>query len=324
MYFATLHAEPCKTLVDIVKEQGQRALIGKVCMDRYSPSNYCQSLEQNLAEAEAVINYIHGCVGRMTSSSTKLPQILPLITPRFIPTCSPLLLTALGKLAAKYDCHITSHISESVDEVSFSRHLDATEDLKDDVGRTDTSIFDSHGLLTEKCIMAHGVFLSEDDLDIMKQRKSAVAHCPLSNFFFAGGCLPCRRMMERGNRVGLGTDVAGGYSPSLFNASRSTVIASRALHQQNSRDHTSTTSNSELDYRHAFYLATLGGTEALSLEDRIGTFRPGMEFDAVILSADYPIRVFGRDTLEDVFQKICVLGDDRHVTSVYVQGEKVK
>jgi len=270
-----------------------------------------------------VINYIHERVGQITTSSPTLPRVLPLITPRFIPTCSPLLLTALGKMASKYNCHITSHISESVDEVSFSRHLDATEDLKDSVGRTDTLIFDSHGLLTDKCIMAHGVFLSEDDLDMMKERKSAVAHCPLSNFFFAGGCLPCRRMMERGNRVGLGTDVSGGYSPSLLNASRSTVIASRAL-QQSNNDGPTSTNKSELNYRHAFYLATLGGAEALSLEDRIGTFRPGMEFDAIILSADYPIQVFARDTLDDVFQKVCVLGDDRHVKSVYVQGEKVK
>ena len=300
-------------------------------MDRYSPSKYCQTTEQNIAESEQVIEYIHQKAGRRTDvgANAPLPLILPLVTPRFIPTCTPALLTALGKLAAKHKCHITSHISESVDEVAFSRHLDATEDHGDGVGRTDAVIFDSHGLLTDQCIMAHGVFLSSNDLDLLQKRQAAVAHCPLSNFFFAGGSLSCRNLLERGNRVGLGTDVAGGYSPSLWNASRSAVLASRAVQHQHANGSVANEPQGQqqqhdLDYRHAFYLATLGGADALGLADRIGTFRPGMEFDAVVLSVDFPVQVFERDSVEDVFQKLCVLGDDRHVKSVYVRGKKVK
>jgi guanine deaminase len=327
VYFATLDLEPCKVLVHTALHCGQRAFVGKVCMDRYSPQNYCQTLEQNLEETKALIEYIHTTVGREAENKL-LPLIFPLITPRFIPTCSPALLSALGKLAAEHHCHITSHISESIDEVAFSRHLDATEDYKDGVGRTDTAIFESHGLLSDRCIMAHGVHLSDDDLDLMKERGSAVAHCPLSNFFFGGGSLPCRRLMARANKVGLGTDVAGGYSPSLLNSSRMAVVASRALeHQDIARKEDSVTAQEHvLDYRHAFYLTTLGGAEALGLQDRIGTFGVGMEFDAICLSADVasPIQVFDTDGVEDVFQKLCVLGDDRNVESVFVQGRKVK
>jgi guanine deaminase len=330
VYFATLHEAPCRTLVDIVQARGQRALIGKVCMDRHSPANYCQTLEENLTQAEAVITYIHETVGRrggdQSDNKTVLPLILPLVTPRFIPTCSPALLTGLGALASKYDCHITSHISESVDEVAYSRHLDTTEDGGG--GRTDAQIYDSHKLLTDKCIMAHGVFLADDDLDLLKERQTAVAHCSLSNFFFAGGCLPCRHLMKRENRVGLGTDVGAGYSPSLWNASRSTVIASRVLqHQADAKakeEGDEKLRQHALDYRHAFYLATLGGADALGLADRLGTFQPGYEFDAVVLSAAAPIQIFAKDTVEDVFQKLCVLADDRHVKNVYVQGVKVK
>jgi guanine deaminase len=328
VYFATLDLEPCKVLVNTAVHCGQRALVGKVCMDRYSPLNYCQTLEQNLEETKALIEYIHTTVGR-EQKNTLLPLVLPLITPRFIPTCSPALLSALGELAAEHHCHITSHISESIDEVAFSLHLDATEDYKDGVGRTDAMIFESHGLLSDRCIMAHGVHLSDDDLDLMKERGSAVAHCPLSNFFFAGGSLPCRRLMERANKVGLGTDVAGGYSPSMLNSSRMAVVASRALEHQDiatRKEDSSTGQDHVLDYRHAFYLATLGGAEALGLQDRIGTFGVGMEFDAICLSAGVgtPIQVFDTDGVDDVFQKLCVLGDDRNVKSVYIQGRKVK
>jgi guanine deaminase len=311
VYFATLHLEPCKVLVNVALELGQRALVGKVCMDRNSPDDYIQTKDQNVEETIALIRYIRAKAKSEKDTSPNLPLVMPIVTPRFIPTCTPELMIALGKVASTYNCHIQSHISESIDEVEFSRHLDTTVDHGG--GRTDAAIFDSHHLLSDRCIMAHGVHLSDDCLDLFKSRGSAVAHCPLSNFFFAGASLPCRKLMERGNKVGLGTDVAGGYSPTMSNSAQMAVIASRSLQD----------GDSILDYRHALYLATLGGAEALGLEHRIGTFKVGMEFDAVRLSAFAPILIFDTDTVEDFFQKLCTLGDDRHVKQVFVQGKCV-
>jgi guanine deaminase len=329
VYFATLDAEPCKVLVDCCLEQGQRALIGKVCMDRNSPIDCCQSLEQNLAEAEVVIQHIHDKVERRRikeDDKSSLPLILPVVTPRFIPTCSPALLSALGDMAARHNCHVTSHISESVDEVEFSQHLDATVDGGGGGGRTDAAIFDSHRLLTDQCVMAHAVHLTDEDMDLMKERRSAVAHCPLSNFYFAGGTLPCRKLLQRGNLVGLGTDVAGGYSASMLHSQRMAVIASKAVeHRHHHQQQQQKDMAQAIDYRHAFYLATLGGAESLRLNHRIGTFAVGMEFDAILLSADVrsPVEVFDSDSLSDIFQKLCVLGDDRNVKRVFVQGRDV-
>ncbi len=311
VYFGTLDLEPCKVLVDTCLRQGQRAFVGKVCMDRNSPDNYIQSTVQNVEETIALIEHIHASTD--DENDALLSLVMPIVTPRFIPTCTPSLMKQLGDVARKYNCHVQSHISESTDEVEFSRRLDAT--LNGGGGRTDAEIFHSHNLLTDKTIMAHGVLLSDNCLNLLKKCGSAVAHCPLSNFYFAGNVAPlqCRRLMERQVKVGLGTDVSGGYSPSIANASRMAVVASRAL--QNAED--------ILDYRHAFYLATLGAAEALGLQDQIGTFRVGMEFDAIVLSASSPIQVFDTDTLQDVFQKLCTLGDDRHVKQVYVQGRAV-
>jgi guanine deaminase len=326
VYFATLDVEPCKILVDCALKYGQRALIGKVCMDRNSPGDYCQSLEENLRQTEELIDYIEqSCTSEMLIS----PLVLPLVTPRFIPTCTPSLLSALGDIALKRKCHITSHISESVDEVEFSRYLDKTIDCTDGGGRSDAIIFDSHHLLTNQCIMAHGVHLSLADLDLLKQRGTAVAHCPLSNFFFAGGILPCRQLMQRGNLVGLGTDVAGGYNCSMLHSARMSVVASQALQQcECNKDEKAKEEQQSniLDYRHAFYLATMGGAEALNVQNRIGTFGPGMEFDAKILSAEpksAPVQIFQSDTIADIFQKLVVLGDDRNVKRVFVQGRDV-
>jgi guanine deaminase len=307
-YFATLHLEPCKVLADVTLHLGQRALVGKVCMDRHSPDDYVQSTEQNIDETKELIAYIHKRVGKLGDRPI-LPLLMPIITPRFIPTCTPKLLTTLGKLAKQHNCHIQSHISESVDEVEFTKSLEG-------IDKTDTDIFDSHSLLSDKCIMAHGVLLSDSDLDIMRKRGSAVAHCPLSNFFFAGSTLPCRKLMERYNKVGLGTDVAGGYSPSMLSSARMTVVASHA-HQHATGD------ESVLDYRHAFYLATLGGAEALGLSEKIGTFELGMELDALILTPSSNVDIFETDSTADVFQKILNLGDDRNIKRVFVQGRQV-
>ncbi len=131
--------------------------------------------------------------------------------------------------------------------------------------------------------------------------------------------------MERGNRIGIGTDVAGGYNCSMFHSARMTVVASQALQQRQLND-TKTKGSSILDYRHAFYLNTLGGAEALNIHDRIGTLKVGMEFDAIIISADVtnsPVQIFDSDSVFDIFQKLVVLGDDRNIRRVFVQGRDV-
>jgi guanine deaminase len=265
------------------------------------------------------------------SPSIPLPRILPLVAPRFIPTCSPALLKALGDIAKVHDCHITSHLSESHDEVAFSKQLDI--DDHGGSGRTDAVIFDEAGLLTDQCIMAHAAHLTNDDMDLLKLRGSGVAPCPHSNFFFAGGHAPCRKLLSQRIKVGLGTDVAGGPPPSMLNAQRIAVLASHSVQHAVLANHSKNNApndvvpveNHVIDYRHAFYLATLGGAEALGLDDRIGTFQVGMEFDAFVMSANMNpnIHIFERDTISDILQKLLVLGDDRNVTRVFVQGQEV-
>lgn len=138
VYFSTLHKQPCEILIDSCIENKQRAFIGKVCMDRHSPTNYCQTLDENINESIHVIEYIYQKVGKrqqerkestnivstaVADSETQqqqqqqqdvfhkqpLPLILPMLVPRFIPTCSPALLSALGKLAMEHN--ILKHTS---------------------------------------------------------------------------------------------------------------------------------------------------------------------------------------------------------------------
>ena len=364
VYFATLDVEPTQCLVDICLKHGQRAWIGKVCMDRNAPTTYCHSVEQNLRDTQQFIDYVRNHPGNSSN------LITPVITPRFIPTCSPALLKGLGQLAKEHQCPITSHISESVDEVEVTRQLDRQDYYGDDrndhghdsPNRTDAQIFASHGLLTNQCIMAHGVFVDDNDLDLLYAHGSAIAHCPLSNFYFAGGSFPCRHVLERGsNKVGLGSDIAGGYHALMFEACRMAVVASLSLEQQqqqqqqqnhptdpttigcmssaspspssiplfSDKNHTTTNNDNlthKLEWYHTLYMATLGGAEAMGLQNQIGTFHVGMEFDAIIISPASTIDIVPwRDkTIQDVIQKLWVLGDDRNITHVFVQGRQVK
>jgi len=311
VYFGTLYVEPCKVLVDTCMKLGQRALIGKVSMDRNAPDDYVQSCTENVNETVALIEYIHQVAGQATPEH--LPLILPVVTPRFIPTCTPQLLEDLGKVAQRYDCHVQSHISESLDEVAWSKALDEQDH---GTSRTDAEIFDAHGLL-RKSIMAHGVWLNDDDCELMKERHSSIACCPLSNFFFAHGSLACKCRLQQGMLVGLGTDVAGGYHPQMFHSQRMAVVASKSL------DHQTMTGDHSIDYRLTFYLATLGGAKAIHLEDQLGNFGIGKLLDALVLSSNN-IYVAEEDTVLDVWQKIMNLGDDRNVRQVYVAGRRVK
>lgn len=330
LYWGTLHLEPCQVLVDQVLQQGQRALVGKVCMDRNGPPDYLQTVQDNVQGTKQLIDYIRNKAGKYQyqgstpdTDNPLVPTVLPIVMPRFIPTCTPPLLQQLSDLAAAENCHITSHISETTDEMEWSRMLDQQDH---GTTRTDAQIYASHGLLTDQCVMAHAVGLTENDATMLREHGTAIAHCSLSNTFLSPCCLPCRDLLKKGNLIGLGTDVAGGYHPSLLHASQMTVVAAKTVQQERDTGKDPVKESALLDYRHAFYLATLGGAKALKLDHRLGNFQLGKEFDAVVLSAGVGNNIFVSqqyDTLEDVFQKCCNLADDRNVSRVFVQGRCV-
>ncbi|OWZ05272.1 Guanine deaminase [Phytophthora megakarya] len=106
-YFPTTHVEATMLLADLVESRGQRGLVGLVSMDRNAPaSDVSRNMEKCLEDAEKFITYT-------MSKGNEL--VKPVITPRFVPTCSLGLLRGLGALAKKYDIHVQSHIAESKD-----------------------------------------------------------------------------------------------------------------------------------------------------------------------------------------------------------------
>ncbi|KAI8924445.1 hypothetical protein BC831DRAFT_465680 [Entophlyctis helioformis] len=215
-YFGTIHLEASKTLADVVHAAGQRAFIGKVNMDRNAPDYYIESTADSIAATRKIVEYIQNDIAS--------PLVTAVITPRFVPTCTAELMKGLGDLAAEFNLPIQSHLSETPSEVRWVAELHPTISTYSDV-------YDHYGLLTDRTIMAHAVHLSRHERDLLKTRGVGISHCASSNFCLHSGVLNLRRLMHEGHeKLGLGTDAAGGYSPSMFDAMRQAIIASKVIH----------------------------------------------------------------------------------------------
>ncbi|KAK7484269.1 hypothetical protein BaRGS_00024518 [Batillaria attramentaria] len=223
------------------------------------------------------------------------PLVTPVITPRFAVSCTQELMTSLGQLAKERNVPIQLHPGKS----------------------TYTHVYDDAGLLGPNTILAHCVHVTDEELAILKERDCGVVHCACSNTTLRSGVMDMRRMLDHGIKLGLGTDVAGGYSPTILSAMRQ---ASSEHGQQNG--HTSDYQRLTMD--EAFRLATLGGSTVLGMN--CGNFEPGREFDALVIDPevkDTPLDLFTCDTADTVVHKFLYTGDDRNMTQIYVQGRKV-
>ena len=314
--FATIHDEATRHLVDVCLDRGLRALVGKVAMDNPEscPDYYRDaSAAVALEGTQALIDYVRA------HPANESNLVLPAITPRFIPACTDSLLRDLGELATECACHVQTHCSESDWE-----HSAVLERQK----ITDTAALDRFKLLTRHTVLAHSNFVSGPDMELIARRGSGVAHCPLSNAYFSNAAFPLRQALAKGVRVGLGTDISGGPSASMFDNCRMAVTASRMLEDgvdpevppdRRGRQDT------RIDWKTAFHLATAGGAEILDLP--VGAFAPGRQFDAIVVDTSAPlgtIRVF--DDLDDperVLQKIIYSASRANIRDVWVAGRRV-
>ncbi|WJY27257.1 guanine deaminase [Sporosarcina trichiuri] len=316
LYFATVHKEASVRLAEICADRGQRGLVGKVVMDlkEECPEFYRdENTETALRDTEEFIQRVQE-IGQRTKQG-----VYPVVTPRFVPTCTDSVLEGLGKLAAKYDTHVQSHCSES----------DWAHDhVRERFGENDAFVLNSFGLLRDKSVMAHCNFLADEDAALFAKTGTAIGHCPVSNAYFANSVIPIRRFMGMGVDIGLGSDISGGFSPSLFDNARQAVMSSRMLEDgvdPRTPSDERGTPDSRITISEAFYLATAGGGESLSLP--VGRLETGYAWDVQRIdpslhSARLPL--YDRDEpLIDVFQKMMYLVRPEHIRQVWVQGELV-
>ncbi|WP_195571426.1 guanine deaminase [Paenibacillus sp. 1001270B_150601_E10] len=316
LYFATVHKEASLLLAELCTKKGQRGLVGKVVMDdpEQNPAFYRDAdTETALKDTEEFILAV-----RELAESTK-QGVYPVVTPRFIPSCTDQALKGLGELAAKYDTYVQSHCSESDWAHGY---------VQDRFQKNDAFALNDFGLLRDKSVMAHCNFLDDHDTDLFAETGTAVAHCPISNAYFANSVIPIAHFHNKGVEIGLGSDISGGFSPSLFDNIRQAVISSRMLEDGVNPSlpaHERGVPDSRITIDEAFYLATAGGGESLSLP--IGRIQENYAWDVQIIDTNVPsskLPIYdANEDLHDVFQKIMYLSRPENIREVWVQGEKV-
>jgi guanine deaminase len=316
-YFATIHLESTKELCKIIAKNKQRALVGKVNMDMKSPENYIETTEESIRYTSEFIEFVE---------DMKNPLICPVITPRSAPICSKELMEQLARLAASKNLHIQSHLCEQPGEIPYtlSCHPGHNNCLE---------IFDKVGLLNEKTYMAHCIHTNEEETKMLTKKKIGVAHCPISNFCLKSGFMNAREKLSKGIKIGLGTDVSGGYSSSIMEVMRGAMQTSNALYikaEEESQKSGNDSTYIPLTLDEVFYMATMGGAEVLNMDNIIGNFQVGKQFDALLIDANamgfnsMPVfDTFPSDTFEDIFSKFIYLGDDRNIAKVFVAGQEV-
>ncbi len=315
VYFATLHLPATKLLAELCLSRGQRALIGRVAMDQpqQCPPFYRDaSAEMAEAETRAFIDHVRGLAGNEAG------LVRPVITPRFIPSCTDDLLWRLGRLADETGCHVQTHCSENDWEHGF---------VQARCGESDCRALDRFGLLSRQTILAHGNFIGDDDQALIKSKGATIAHCPLSNIHFADAVFPLRHALDGGLHVGLGSDIAGGASPSILSSARHAVMASRSLESGVDpalpRDRRGRP-GARISALEAFWLATAGGGQALDLP--LGLFRPGYQFDAILIDRGTPssdLFLAPEDDPATLLHKIVHLGGRQDIRKVWVSGRRV-
>ncbi|CAK46453.1 uncharacterized protein An14g01140, partial [Aspergillus niger] len=339
-YFATIHVPATNLLASLCHARGQRALIGRVCMDR--PEQCPDDLRDEspdiaIDKTQASIDHIH-------TIDPEGALIQPIVTPRFAPSCTPRSLGKLSKLAASYSppLHIQTHLAENLDELDLVKKLYPES-------RDYTSVYNYFKLLTPRTILAHCVHLSDDERAMIAENDAKLSHCPASNSALGSGICEVRKAIDSGITVGLGTDVSGGYNPSILETVRQACLVSRLLPhmsraQPEEREGTPDDNDDKvprevLSIEEALYLATRGGAAVVDMADQIGGFDQGMVWDAqmVKLGKFNPAGRWGKtggvESAVDVFDegqswkekvhKWVWNGDSRNVRMVWVGGRLV-
>lgn len=293
--FATIHTASTRLLMNLFREAGMGAMVGKVAMNRNCPPELIESVEDMVAGNEALIAEF-GKPGAL---------VAPIITPRFVPSCTSEMLLACGDLAAKYQLPVQSHLSENMAEIQWVHTLERESTSYGDA-------YNRYGLFGQTpTIMAHCVWTAGEELELMKRNRVMVAHCPTSNLNIASGLAPIRTFIEEGVPVGLGSDISGGHDLSIFRMMVYAIQVSKMHYQQNH-------DRAFLTLPEVFWLAT---KSAGSFFGRVGSFEPGYEFDAVVID-DHDLNHDNYSLLHRL-ERFIYLGDDRHITHRFCRGQEI-
>jgi guanine deaminase len=305
LVFTAVFPQSTDAFFEEAQRRNLRMIAGKVMMDRHAPDFLTDTAETSYRETKQLIEKWHKC-----------DRLLYAVTPRFAITSTSEQLSNAGKLLAEFpDVYLHTHLSENMQEVATVAEL-----FPESNGYLD--VYDRAGLVGERSIFAHGVQLTDQEFARLSQAKSAIAFCPTSNLFLGSGLFKLEQAKSVATpvKVGLGTDVGAGTSFSILETAKAAYQVAQLRSQK-------------LSAFQSLFLATLGGAQALCLEDKLGNFEIGKEADFVVLNPyatpimelrnRLPHREAAKNLAEisDQLFATMIMGDDRSIEATYIMGE---
>ena len=290
--FGTIHNTSNKILVDELEKKKLLAYVGKVNMDRNAPDELLQSTECSYEETKQFIDYF---------SKT---SIKPIITPRFAPSCTNELLQKLGELSVNRHIPIQTHLSENKKEIEWVKSLFKESKNYSDVYQK----FNLYG--NQKTILAHSIYLSDEEVEMARNNDNIyLVHCPDSNSNLTSGIMPVSYYLDKGIKVGIGSDVGAGHRINIPDVITSAIQYSKIRHMINNEDRI-------LSLSEAFYLATnVNG----SFFGKVGCFEKDYSFDALVIRDHDPIVNYLKPL--EKLQRFLYNSNSDSIVERYLEGE---
>lgn len=257
-----------ETALDAFQPPFGHFVVGNVLMTRNATVSLTQAEDEALA---------------ITSRAAKRLKSGYAVSPRFAPTCSMALMKGAAEIAQRHESFIQTHLSENLDEVAWVHELFPDS-------RSYTEVYRRAGLLGPKTILGHCIYLDDDELSLLKETNSVIAHCPSSNEALASGRMPIERIQRAGIRWALASDIAAGPQLSMWHVMKTflRVHAAAGLRFTPSE---------------ALYRATLAGAEALGLADGCGNLDVGREANFILVGAPPSIGADANEALANLLSR---------------------
>ena len=296
--FSTIHLPATKCLSKIFADAGMGALIGLVGMDRHSPEGLKNTTQSWKEDTETLMQYV-----------SQFPLVNSIITPRFLPSCTPEMLQTMGEIAQAYNLPVQSHLSENKKEIQWVRELEPQATCYGDA-------YNRYGLFGQTpTLMAHCCYSDGEELQLLRDNGVYVVHCPTSNCNLASGIAPIRRFLQAGIPVVLGSDIAAGHHLSIFRVMQYAVQMSTLQYALTDGKYPF------LTLSEVFYMATKAGGAFFG---KVGSFEKGYAFDALVIDD----QSLSHDTLNTAslihrLERFIYMGDDRHIAHRFCQGKQI-
>ena len=304
--FATRHRYATELLMEMMEESGLVSYVGKVNMDREA--------SEGLVEDSAMIS-AYDTFGWINAVKDKFQNTKPILTPRFIPCCTDELMEELREIQMAYDIPVQSHLSESKGEIEFVKFLRPKNEFYGD-SYDEYDLFGKNDDINTdvKTVMAHCVWSTDKEVELMRNNGVFIAHCPASNMNLTSGIAPIRKYLDLGLNIGLGSDIAGGHSDSIFRAITDSIQVSKMYFRMVDEAY------KPLVFSEAFYLATKGGGAFFG---NVGSFEEGYEFDAVVMDDSILVHPQSINLAERMERAVYLGLDDKKIIAKYVAGRKL-